>query len=317
MSFFELNNFDEDFFNSPIFEFNRDQTSFCSIFNHTGNTPASANEYNNQSLNSLFPIKEELNEEIYNQNKPKISLEEEEEKQEEDLNLNKVSQIEKDKDFYNQKITKEKNHNQKKLVSSTNPTSVKKETTTIKIKNKFNVENKTLPSYWRFDMVKKHWKSKISDYANNEINYYIRTSDLPEELKQIIHKPNSKLFTSNVTVSANTKFLGNTVREIFTLGKEKDKLQQQNDENINKIYDYFGKAGNLSDNIRRIKDFFEMSYEELIKKFYDSYEFNNFRDDIKTKFYDDGTKEQEGFSLLENYGLIKLFKMINKKRGRK
>lgn len=60
-----------------------------------------------------------------------------------------------------------------------------------------------------------------------------------------------------------------------------------------------------------------MSYEELIKKFYDSYEFNNFRDDIKTKFYDDGTKEQEGFSLLENYGLIKLFKMINKKRGRK
>ena len=226
-----------------------------------------------------------------------------------------MAQIEKDKDYNTKKINNKENY-QGKAFASTRPTSDKKEPTAIKKKNKFNTENKAFPSYWRFDMVKKHWKSKISDFGTNEINHYISESDLPEELKQPIHKPNSKLFTANVTVLENLKFLGITLREVFTIGKEKDKLQRQNEENINNIYEYIKMAGNINDGLKRVKDFFEMSYEELIRRFYDSREFNIFRDDIKTKFYDDGTKEQEGFSLLDNYGLINLFKMINKKRKR-
>ena len=59
-----------------------------------------------------------------------------------------------------------------------------------------------------------------------------------------------------------------------------------------------------------------MTYEDLIKSFYDSDKFIEFKDYDNTKFYDDGTKKQEGFSLLDQYGLVNLFKMLEKKRSR-
>ncbi len=316
---------DSDFFNeenffSPIFMHTQNEISFFSLYGDMKSNRAPENNYNYLSLNDFTPIKEsekenflELNQEIYDENKPKISLEEE---QEQELNFQNYEQIEKDKDF-NSKIISKEEKSQAKIAFSTRPTSDKKEPIKIDKKIKFHSENKSLPSQWRFDMVKKHWKSKISHYSNNEINYYIRESDLPLELKQIIiHKPNSKLFTAKVNASENSKFLKNSLKEIFTMGKEKDNLQKQIEENINKIYKYFKSVVRLNNSLKRIKDFFDMNYEELIKKFYDSYEFNNFREDIKTKFYDEGTKRQEGFSLLENYGLINLFKMTNKKRKR-
>ena len=68
--------------------------------------------------------------------------------------------------------------------------------------------------------------------------------------------------------------------------------------------------------MRNIKDFFEMTYRDLITKFYDSLEFINFKEDAKTKFFNEGVIKQEKFSLLEDYGLIKLFMMIKKKRSR-
>ena len=104
-------------------------------------------------------------------------------------------------------------------------------------------------------MVKKHWKSKINAYLNNEINYYIRESELPPEFKQIIiHKTNSKLFTAKVNVSENSKFLKNSLKEIFAMGKEKDNLQKQNEENIK----YFERVGSLNNSLKRIKDFFDI-----------------------------------------------------------
>ena len=68
--------------------------------------------------------------------------------------------------------------------------------------------------------------------------------------------------------------------------------------------------------MKRIKSFFEMTYEDLIQSFYDSDKFIEFKNHEYTKFYDDGTIKQEGFSLLEQYGLINLFKMLEKKRSR-
>ena len=59
-----------------------------------------------------------------------------------------------------------------------------------------------------------------------------------------------------------------------------------------------------------------MSYEDLIRKFYDSDEFIDFKNDEHTKFFDDVFLKQEKFSLLKDYGLINLFKMIKKKRKR-
>ena len=215
---------------------------------------------------------------------------------------------------------KQQSPNKDKQRSSTEPTSDKKGEINIKkvVLDKFKVQQNDLPNYWRFDMAKKHFKTQISEYGTILINELIQKSDLPKELKKPIHKPNSLKFTSNVKVTDNKKFLNDTIRTILTIGKENFDLQKQNEENIANIYKYFGKFGydKLSEDLRKIKDFFEMNYEDLIRKFYDSFEFRSFKEDEKSKFFDEGTIKQEGFSLFENYGLITVFRALNKKRKR-
>ena len=174
----------------------------------------------------------------------------------------------------------------------------------------------TLPSYFRIDMAKKHFKVRISQFATDTINKLIKESDIYEVIKDTIHLPNSLLFTSKVTENANIQFLNYTIREIFIIGKDSEELQRKNFLTISRIYEIFKKYEKLPENLQKIKNFLEMRYEDLIKMFYDSAEFNIFKNEQKTKFFDDGTKAQEGFSLLENYGLIKLFKMLKKKRKR-
>lgn len=210
------------------------------------------------------------------------------------------------------------NKNEKKIVSSTAQTSEKKNEIRIQKVDKFKAKNQSLPNYWRFDMVKKHFKSRIIEFGYDWINKMIQKSDLPEELKKKIHKPNSLLFTANVKVTDNYNFLKDNLRKIFTIGKEKENLQKQNEYNIMKIFEYFEKVRNntLSDNLREIKVFFEMNYEDLIRKFYLSDKFTEFKEDSITKFYDEGTIKQEGFSLLKDFGIIKLFMMLKKKRKR-
>jgi len=170
-------------------------------------------------------------------------------------------------------------------------------------------------SYWRFDSAKKYWKTKISNISTYFINKKIRTSDMPKEYKKKIHKPNSLLFSANVKESDNCAFLEKDLRTIFTIGKENSSNQKDNDYNISKIFEYFEKIGynNLSDKMLEIKNFFEMKYENLIKKFYESDEFINFKKEEKTVFFDRGTKEQEGFSISENLGLIRLFRRKRKR----
>ena len=125
-------------------------------------------------------------------------------------------------------------------------------------------------------------------------------------------------FTSIPNVVENSKFLGYNLRTIYTIGSETGYLQKQNKENIDGIFHYLEKIGyeNISENLRKIKNFFEMNYKELIIQFYNSNEFNEFKVDNKTIDYDKKTIEQEGFSLLTDHGLIRLFQMTSKKRKR-
>ena len=237
----------------------------------------------------------------------------------EDYDILHINPIQNDEDPFTKRMNnkEEPKAESNKQISSTSPTSDKKSKIKIKKVDKFISKDNSLPNYWRFDMVKKHFKSKISDFGSELINGLIQDGDLPEELKKIIHKPNSLMFTANVKVTDNFYFLNNNLRTIFTIGKETEDLQKQNEDNISNIFGYFEKIGHkLSNNLKAIKDFFDMSYKDLIIKFYESNEFTNFKEDAKTKFYDEGTVRQEGFSLLEDYGLIKIFMMLKKKRKR-
>ena len=177
-------------------------------------------------------------------------------------------------------------------------------------------DDSTLPSYFRMDMAKKHFKVRISQFATDTLNKLIKESILYETIRDSFHLPNSKLFTSKVTECINYKSLNYTIKDIFIIGKDTEELQRKNFKTISKIYKIFEKYEKLPENLKKVKDFLEMRFEDLIKMFYDSVEFNTFKNDKKTIFFDDGTKAQEGFSLLEDYGLIKLFKLLKKKRKR-
>ena len=312
MSFLEFNVFEDNYF------FSGNDNNISSMFQDDNQYPDS------MSLNDFpsFKLEEQPQQDISNQdNDQNIPEESKGIKLEEEFDVHGINPIQNDEDPFIKRMNDKEESKPKsnKQMSSTGPTSDKKNKIKIKKVDKFTTKNNSLPNYWRFDMVKKHFKSKISDFGTDLINGLIQDGDLPEELKKIlIHKPNSLLFTANVKVADNYNFLNNTLRTIFTIGKETDNLQKQNETNISIIYKYFGEVGhnNLSKNQKAIKDFFDMSYKELIIKFYESYDFTDFKEDAKTKFYDEGTIRQEGFSLLEDYGLIKIFMILKKKRKR-
>ena len=176
--------------------------------------------------------------------------------------------------------------------------------------------NKNFPSYFRMDMAKKYYKTKISQFGTDKLNKYIKESDLPFKLKKNIHLPNSKLFTSKVTEIINYNSLNLSLREMFTIGKENNTLQKQNFINFSKIDGYIQnlEEEQLSERIINIKNFLDMTYEDLIRMFYDSEEFLEFKNEELNKFFDKGVLSQEGFLLSESYGLIKLFKMIKKRK---
>lgn len=221
--------------------------------------------------------------------------------------------------------TKKIKDKQDKIINTTNNSSDKKAEFKIEkllftfeknISNGITDKNKSsgLPSYFRMDMAKKYYKTKISKYATDELNEYIKNSKLPFKLKKKIHLPNSKLFTSKVTEKINYNSLNYSMREIFTIGKEKDQLQKKNFVYFSQIDEYIRNLTDeqMSENILNIKNFLDMNYEDLIRMFYDSKKFLKFKNYELTKFYDNGVLSQDGFKLSEGYGLIKLFKTLKK-----
>lgn len=165
--------------------------------------------------------------------------------------------------------------------------------------------------YFRVDDAKKHFKVAISHFAKEQLNILIKESDLPKHLKKKIHLPNN-LFTSNSNEFDNFRFLSFDLFDVFTFGKKEDNLQGKNFINISNILNY----NKFPKKSRKIKEFISMKYEDIIKMFYCSEEFKVFRQQEKTIFFDNGIKQEKNISLLEDGGLIDLFRMTNKKRKR-
>ena len=167
-----------------------------------------------------------------------------------------------------------------------------------------------IPKECRKDYGIKHIKKAIIQYGTKKLNKIINESDLPNIYKKKIHKPNYKYFTGKDSIKFNNKCLSKLLREIFTIGKN------INYENFLNIIKYFKQVGinHLSDNFQTILNFLEKTYEDLIKNFYDSEEFKDFKVDIKTQFYElrygnkRKSKRNENPSILKDYGIIKIFK---------
>ena len=130
------------------------------------------------------------------------------------------------------------------------------------------------------------------------------------DLKKKIHLPHFKLFTSNIKELDNLEFLSFDIKKVFTYGKTENNLQGSNDLIISKILN----DNKFPEKSKEIKDFLDLKYEDIIKLFYKSEKFEEFKENEMTKFFSEGIKKEKKISLLEDEGLITLFKITNKKR---
>ena len=176
---------------------------------------------------------------------------------------------------------------------------------------------KSIPLYPRIDDYKIYWRAKINKYYIEKVNSLIEESDLPNELKKIIHAPYYKGFTIKVKCNSTKEDLGKVMSTILTIGHVTQKNQSQNWNNIQAIFNY--NSNHQSERVQEIVDLLLKTYEQVISDFYESPKFVELCNDNTAKFYDEEFKVQKGFSLFEKDGLIKIFKneQGNKKGSKK
>ncbi len=267
-------------------------------------------DYNNweDSLEAIIKKKEEEFNEVF---KPLQN-------HEEDLNMNEIAPLkndfryndsEMDKEFKNE-MELDEDKNQLNEVNDEIPeiglNDDKPRQEMIFEITKVNKSKKGLPKYPRIDDCKIFWRAKVNKWYIATINNAISDSDLPKALKKIIHSPSYKKFTQVVTCQTNFDDLQKSMSTILCIGKETNKNQRQNHDNIQSILTHY--KANPSRSVEKIIMLFKMTYEEVIERFYESKEFIELKSDDGAMFYDEELQRQKGISILEEKGLIKLFK---------
>lgn len=177
--------------------------------------------------------------------------------------------------------------------TKTYQSSVSKKLFESKIKNKQSSGG--MPSYFKLDSCFKNFKVNINknilDLINSDIAKYPEFNSAPKKLKKI-----DASFTTNCDYLFNFDMLSMTIKELLL-------STPQNWEIIKKI-----ENGNFYVS-EKIKSFLNSNYEEAIRAFYDNKKiFDKFRKDPVTKFYEEKFKAIKGFSLVENYGILKFIK---------
>ena len=200
----------------------------------------------------------------------------------------------------------------KKLIFATKKSNENEEMTHSNSKKDDDGNKSGSRKYFRVEDAKKHIKKAISQFATQELNRLIKSSELGVKFKKQIHLPNYKLFTSNSKELDNLDFLSFKLKKVFTYGKKDGNRQEKNEENLNRILEY----KKYPEKTKKIKEFLDLTYEQIIKLFYKSSNFEEFRNTKLTQFFDEGIRSQKKISLLEDEGLLKLFEMTKKKRKR-
>ena len=188
---------------------------------------------------------------------------------------------------------------------------------------KVNKNNPKAPKYLRIDDYKILWRTKINKFYIRILNDSIKQSDLPSEYKKIIHSPSYKKFTEVVKSYSAYKDLQRSMKDILCIGKETQKNQIQNYTNIRNIEIVY--ENNHTPTIGKIVGLLRMSYEEVIRMYYDTKMYKEIMHDDKARANDEELIRQKGITLFDEYGLITLFKsyfeekdqdkkMIGKKR---
>ena len=158
-------------------------------------------------------------------------------------------------------------------------------------------------------------------FIRSILNTFIQNSTIQKKLKKNIFRANSKLFTGKITLSASSTSYNYKVLDIFSFGKEKFKKQEQNFININNILKEIKKYESENkkieeENIKMLKIILEMCYIEFINLFLESKEFEIFKKDPKTEFFNEEIKKQNQPSFDDKDGFLFHFSLPRKRRNK-
>ena len=179
-------------------------------------------------------------------------------------------------------------------------------------------KSKTKKPSKRIDYALKYFKTFFSKYLKDLSNKIIEESKLPSEFKkQKICSPNHISYTGNPKESDDYKFLFFTVQDILVYYKGencKNSLQKKNKATIESILNFIDESNDES-KYEEVRNFFKMSLEQVYELYYKDEAFKKYAEDEKAIYLDQEFKAQNGFSLLENNGFIKVVKMHGKKKS--
>lgn len=187
----------------------------------------------------------------------------------------------------------------------------------IKTKEKIFKINKNSknekPKIYRLDYYKKLFIKNFLNYLLNYGKMLIKDCPFSESKNLKLHMPNYKLYGGNPKEKDNKEFLKKSIKQVFMdydETKNKGNSRQKNNEIlINKIYG----INNFPSSKEEIKlnEFFNMDIETGIKKYYESEEFQEFKEDEIIQYYDKMfyLEKNRKFSLLEDFGFIRLVNM--------
>ena len=179
----------------------------------------------------------------------------------------------------------------------------------IKPKKKYKPLFKVDRKEYRKDKLMSKLKVKcFSNHATDKLNFYLKFCRFPKSLnKTKIYKPNSLAFTSNVTYKKNKEFLSTPLRDIFSMKNGDQHLQEKNRLNFIKIFNSRNEAGNIQA-YDKFVEYLNMTAEEIVIEFYNSDEFKKFKTNKEIIEMDKAFFQEKKFSLLEDFGFLKLIR---------
>jgi len=153
----------------------------------------------------------------------------------------------------------------------------------------------------RCDSLLIKFKAALGKWFINTINEKLKLLKKNSILKRRIkfYSFNYKKFTLIVSYTHNKKWLKYKMKDLILIGDEEN--QKKNKKAINSL-----NKKNLIE-LNEIKDMLESSYEDMIKGFYLSEEFNKFKEDKRVKELDINFGKIMGINLLEEFEFISFF----------
>ena len=175
-------------------------------------------------------------------------------------------------------------------------------------KKRFNIINEEKEQENRIDYLLKRIKV-ISTQEMTKYGNYLISNCFGNKKCFRLSKPNSKEYTSIIKIDQNRNWLKLKIGEIFTIGKDSKSgsLQENNLKVIKRIKKLIDES-EISEKIKKLKDFLEMSLEDFyVNIFYETNGFKKFCNEEKVIILDKEFKIQKGYSLREKNALIKHF----------